>query len=101
MPFLVFILQAVSNEALDALPPDTARPLEMVVSLLFGLAILLGILLGVVALFGISRYGTKGILVRALIGILIPVLFILVSIPVLMRAIELAKSRHAMQENQP
>ncbi len=40
--------------------------------------ILVGLVLGVVALFGIRKYGTKGILANALVGIVISGLFLLI-----------------------
>ena len=59
---------------------------------------LAGVILGIVALFGISKYGTKGILIKSLFGIIVPVLLVLLSIPVVMHAQERAAHIRAMQE---
>jgi len=57
-----------------------------------------GVVLGVIALCGIPKYGQKGILVKALFGILVPVLLILVSLPAAMKAAAIASKIKAQQE---
>jgi hypothetical protein len=52
--------------------------LGVVLDLIALLGIVAGLVLGVVALFGIRKYGTKGILANALVGIVISGLFLLI-----------------------
>jgi hypothetical protein len=73
--------------------PSGVSVIRMFFGGLTGLAMLTGVILGIVALFGISKYGTKGILVKSLFGILLPLILVLLSIPVLMRAHEIAAQR--------
>jgi len=51
-----------------------------------------GLLLGVVALFGMTRHGRKGILTPALVGISIPVLLFVLALPNFLHARKLARS---------
>jgi len=55
-----------------------------------GSALLLGLVLGIVGLCGISKYGTKGLLVKSIIGIVIPLLLVLLAIPPILHAREIA-----------
>ena len=52
--------------------------LEVVLDLVAFAGIVVGLTLGVVALFGIRKYGTKGILANALVGIVLNGLFLLI-----------------------
>jgi len=63
------------------------------VILSFGLEIILGI----VALCGIPKHGTKGILVKALFGIGVPILLIVISIPAIIHARQLAEKEASQQ----
>lgn len=55
-----------------------------------GLILLIGVGLGIVALFGIRRHGARGILVKALCGILIPLVLTALALPAVLKARELA-----------
>jgi len=84
--------------AFAGLSPEDAHYPRLFVAVVIGLAMLAGVILGIVALFGISKYGTKGILIKSLFGIIVPVLLVLLSIPVVMHAQERAAHIRAMQE---
>lgn len=61
-----------------------------------GLSVLIllgGVIAGIVALCGIPRHGAKGILVKALVGAVIPIVLIGVAIPLALPAIENARER--------
>ncbi len=64
-----------------------------------GCAFLLGLALGIAALCGIPKYGTKGILTKAIIGIAVPLLLILLAIPPILRAREIARHQQMMNAN--
>jgi hypothetical protein len=64
-----------------------------------GCAMLLGLVLGIVALCGIPKYGTKGLLVKTILGIAVPVLLILLAIPPILHARDLAHRRQMMISN--
>lgn len=53
---------------------------------IFGFVIIVGLISGIVALCGLPRYGRKGIFVRALCGVLLPVGILFASIPAIMAA---------------
>ncbi len=64
---------------------------------LIGLSMLAGVVLGIISFFGIPKYGTKGILIKALFGVLVPILLFLLSLPLVIRAHEQAERIRAMQ----
>jgi len=90
-PLFLVLLQLVSLGCFSSLSPDVARPAHEFFAVVIGLVLLGGIVLGIIALFGISRHGTKGLLVKALVGILVPVLLILAALPAVAEA-------HRMQQ---
>jgi hypothetical protein len=67
-PIVAFFLVAFAQ-------PIGAR---MIPDLMAGLLIVVGFILGVIALFGISKHGSKGILAPAIVGIIISGLFVVV-----------------------
>jgi hypothetical protein len=85
---------------LSALSPQDAVMPHLFFSAVIGLGMLTGVILGIVSLFGIGQYGTKGILIKALFGILVPVLLVLLTIPTVMRAREIALRIHEQQQHQ-
>jgi hypothetical protein len=95
-----FLIQFASATAMGGLPPEDRGNVEFFVAVLIGLSTLTGIVLGIIALFGIPQYGTKGILVKALCGILVPILLALLAIPVILHARELARMQAAEQQQQ-
>jgi len=95
-PFVIQFLTASIFQAMDR------NLVEVVVRLVSAFLImgsmLLGVISGIVALCGIPKYGYKGILIKALCGILVPILLILVSLPSAIRAAEIASRMRAQQE---
>jgi hypothetical protein len=70
------------------------------------LLILLGFIFGIIALFGIRRYGKRGILGRAIAGLCINgilIVFMIASIPMYKKMAERAKEmqRQKMEQQQP
>ena len=66
----------------------------LIVSAVSGLSLLTGIIAGIVALFGIPKYGRKGILVKALCGTLIPIILAGLAIPTILSARAKAQEIH-------
>ena len=60
--------------------PNTLRKSAFIVGLATTGIMLIGLISGIIALFGIPKYGKKGILGKALIGILIPLAFVILAI---------------------
>lgn len=69
-----------------ALGPNESGIPVLIVSTVAALSLLTGIIAGIVALFGIPKYGRKGILVKALCGILIPIILTGLAIPAIVMA---------------
>lgn len=64
-------------------------------SLVTGIMMMAGFLAGLVSLFGISKHGSKGILLPALIGIILPILLTALAVPAIVKA---ANQAQAMRE---
>lgn len=85
---------------------NQASPLvKIITGSLCVLLIVLGFVFGIVALFGVRRHGKKGILGRAIAGIAINgviIAFMIISIPMYMKAAERAKEmqRQKMEQQQ-
>lgn len=60
-PIIIFLLLVAGKQAISPLILDLIGLLLIVVGLIFG----------IIALFGISKHGTKGILAPAIVGIII------------------------------
>jgi len=82
-PLFAFGFNVLGRAALG--PNESGIP-AIIVSTVAGLSLLTGIIAGIVALFGIPKYGRKGILVKALCGILIPIILTGLAIPALVMA---------------
>ncbi len=89
-PLVAIMVGAMTNGAKQGLGPQLAQKVSMIVGLANSTLIVLGLGLGVVALFGISKHGAKGILGKALLGIGINAILVAAGITVLIRAKELA-----------
>jgi hypothetical protein len=85
-PVIAIGLTAFSTVARSSLDPQTQRPVALIVAIVSSLLILIGVICGIVALFGIRTYGKKGILAKALFGIIIPLVLAVVAIPNFMAA---------------
>lgn len=94
---ITMVLNVVSSEGTQ-LETVAKRMIAHGISL-FSLGLsLFGILAGIVAFFGIPRYGSRGIRNKALIGVAIPLVFIAVTLPMLIEDLaEMKKMRHSAQ----
>lgn len=81
-----------SNVASSIVEPPFARITGLIISILIASIILIGLFSGVAALFGIRRYGKKGILIKSIIGILIPLLMIISTIPLILNTRQLKQA---------
>jgi len=75
--------------------PHTPRSAASLSAIVCSLIIFLGLICGIVALFGIRKHGKKGILVKALCGISIPLLLVAMAIPNFLVARDRAQKIHA------
>ena len=89
-PLAAFAIGVVSQAGMSSMDRQDARMGLLVVGIANCLIILLGLLFGIIALFGIPKHGTKGILGRALIGILINAIVVAMGVTVFLRAKELS-----------
>ena len=82
-------------------PAPTTR-LEVFVSALFSMIIIFsGVVFGIIALFGMRRYGRTGILWKAVTGILIVVFLALAAVPNFLYAREKARERYEQMYGHP
>lgn len=88
-------LSMASGATVTALPAQIAPLIGFIMSLLCLLLLLIGMGAAVVSLFGIPKHGTRGILVKALCSLLIPVILIALAIPTVLGALERAKQLQA------
>jgi MFS family permease len=65
------------------------------------LLLLSSIVLGTIALCGISRYGRKKLLWKGLVGILVPILFILLAFAGFLKAKRLSEERARQHQQSP
>jgi hypothetical protein len=80
-PVIAIGLTMVSSAGRTGMDPQTQRSVSFMVGIASSIIILIGVICGIVALCGIPQHGKKGILGRALCGIIIPVLFAGLAIP--------------------
>jgi hypothetical protein len=85
-PLIAIGLTIFSSAARTSLDSQSQRPVALIGAIVSGILILLGLICGIVALFGIRRHGKKGILAKALCGIIIPLLLSALAIPNFMAA---------------
>lgn len=85
-PLIAIGLTIVSSAGRTNLDPQSQRPVAFMVGIVNSIIILIGLICGVVALFGIRNHGKKGILGKALCGIIIPLLLAGLAIPNFMAA---------------
>lgn len=76
-------------------PGSSSSELRIILGVLFGVLALAGIVSGVIALFGVSRYGRKGILRPALIGLGLWIGLYGLSMPVFLKARQMAALQKA------
>ena len=90
-PIVVFVLVAFGGQV-------GAR---VIIELIALLLIVVGLIFGVIALFGISKHGTKGILAPAIVGIIINGLLLLIFVMNFMTARARAIQQHSSIETSP
>jgi hypothetical protein len=93
-----FFARTVSSD------PETGRSIMLVVGLISLVLVLAGLVLGVVAMFGIRKHGIKGILFPSIIGIALCSLWLYLlyaAIQAARQAAERAEQRTAVQTSLP
>jgi hypothetical protein len=90
-PIIIFVLLMFSRQI-------GARVIIELVALLL---IFVGLIFGIIALFGISKHGTKGILAPAIVGIIINGLLLLIFVMNFMTARARAIQQHSSIEASP
>ena len=90
-PIVVFVLVAFGGQV-------GAR---VIIELIALLLIIVGLLFGVIALFGISKHGTKGILAPAIVGIIINGLLLFIFVTNFLAARARAMQQHTSIEASP
>jgi len=94
-PLIAIGLAVVSSGGRISLYPQLQRTVAFISGMAGSIIILIGLICGIVALFGIPKHGKNGILGKALCGIIIPLLLFGLTIP----SFVLARSR-AIKNNQ-
>ena|SRR6266481_1641961 len=85
-PLIAIALTVFSSAGRTNLDLQSQRPVALIVGIVSSILILIGLICGIVALFGIRRHGKKGILTKALCGIIIPLLLSALAVPNFMAA---------------
>jgi len=85
-PLIAIGLTIASSAGRTSLSPESQRPVALIVGIASAVIMLIGLICGIVALFGIPHHGKRGILGKALCGIIIPLLLSSVAIPSFMAA---------------
>lgn len=83
-------MSAVFNAAV---PQDAPPALRRMMPALGGLFMLSGLPAGIIALFGIPRLGTKGLLVKGLAGVLVPILLLAMTVPAFLKVRDASQLR--------
>jgi len=96
-PLIAIGLTVFSSAARSSLGPQSQRFVAAIVDIAALLIILIGLICGIVALFGISKHGKRGILRKAMLGIIIPLLLSGLAIPNFMAARSQAIKRKQYQ----
>ena len=94
-PFVGFGIGIFGQQAVQG-----NRAAAIILGCISTLLILTGFVLGIIALFGIKKYGKKGILGRAIAGVCINgviILLALIAIPSYARAADIQRTFHALQ----
>ena len=85
-PLIAIGVSIVSSAGRASLDPQSQRTVAFISGIAASIIILIGLISGIVALFGIPRHGKKGILRKALCGIIIPLLLFGLALPNFMAA---------------
>jgi|GEM_PF-2595819 len=84
-PVAAILLNLLGNAALASMDSASRATGARIIGIFAGLIMLSGILFGIIGLCGIPKYGKKGLLGKSIAGIAIPLVFIVLAIPALMR----------------
>jgi len=98
-PLVAIGLTIVSFAGLTSLDRPSQRNVATMVGIAGLIIILIGLISGIVALFGIPKHGKKGILGKALCGVIIPLVLLGLAIPSIMAGFMEARSQ-AIKNNQ-
>ena len=88
VPFVIQFLAAPYFQSMERTPLGVI--IRLGAAALIALSFCAEVGLGLIALCGIPKYGVKGILWKALVGVLLPMLLIAAAIPTVIHARELA-----------
>jgi hypothetical protein len=97
-PLIAIGLNIASSAGRTGADPQSQRTVAFIVGIVGTVILVIGLICGIVALFGIGNHGTNGILGKALFGIIIPLLCTALLIPSFMAA--RSRALHSKQ-NQP
>lgn len=90
-PFAAIILNLLGNASLASLEGASRATGSRLIGIFAGLIMLSGIIFGIIGLCGIPKYGKMGLLGKSIAGIAIPLVFLALAIPAILRVAELAK----------
>lgn len=80
-PLIAVLINIASTASRANLNPQTQRPVVLIVGFACAIIIVIGLICGIAALFGLRKHGKKGILAKALCGIIIPLLLTVIAVP--------------------
>ncbi len=81
--------------------PAPSRMASLIPALILGGIMLLGVVLGILSLFGIRRYGAAGILWKSVTGLSIFLLLLVAAIPAFLKARQVARQRYEQRYGHP
>ncbi len=96
-PLIAIVLNIVLFGPNEAQHPSHTREEALVQAVLVGLVPMLGILAGIISLFGMIRHGARGILWKAALGLLIYAFLIVSAISTFNKVQEAARKRYEQQ----
>jgi hypothetical protein len=100
-PFIAILLNLLVFGPNEVQHPSHTREEALAQAMQVGLVPLLGILAGIISLFGMIRHGARGILWKAALGLLIYAFLILSAMHTFAKIQEVARKRHEQQLGHP
>ena len=100
-PLLAIVLNVALFGPNEAQHPSHTREEALAQAILVGLVPTLGILAGIVSLFGMIRHGARGILWKATLGLLIYAFLIVSAMYTFSKIQEVARKRYEQQHGHP
>jgi hypothetical protein len=92
-PVLSIAINVLSSSGLNQLQGEAKLKMGMIVASFAGFIMILGLICGIIGLCGIPKHGTKGLLWKSVVGIIIPLGLVLLAVPAICHALALAKAR--------